>query len=234
MWPNGLPDSHLERMVQLRHSVSWRGMTASNVFNFVAPEPVGDSDRDRMVSQFQMWFHTPAFVFGRPSDYLPFNESELEWVVEHIISYSKLPIVSNHYQRLLMLSEQDPVIIGRGTSIMMRWVTGYSGRGTRGRSFLGPVGQRLLSSEGAGLMTEEARIGLSISWSNLISDAGAWYSDIGPWRLVLLHQRPRFPADDPEGWYSYIRDGYIPDRTFRALSRRVPPAPSGVTVGHFF
>lgn len=228
MWPSGIPDTHLERMVQIRHSVTWRGMIASNTFNFVAPNPVRDDDRDELVANFQAWFHTPAFVFGRPSDYLPFNISELEWVVEHIVTYSKLPIVSNHYQRLLELSETDPVVIGRGTCIMVRWTTGYTGRGQRGRSFLGPVGQRILSNQGCGLMTAEAQLGLSISWDNLVSDAGSWYSDIGPWALILLHQSPLLPADDPQGWYSYIRSGYIPDRTLRAMSRRVPSARRGL------
>lgn len=211
-------------MVEIRHAVTWRGMTASNTFHFVAPNPVRDSDRDRLVSQFQDWFSTPDFVYGAPGSYLPFDESHLEWVVEHIITYSKLPIVSNHYQRLVQLGESDPVVIGRGTCIMVRWYTRYSGRGSRGRSFLGPVGQRILSNQGCGLMTEEAFIGLSVSWANLVFDVPYWYSEIGPWKLVLLHQRPMFPSDDPEGWYRDIVFGWLPDRTLRSMARRVPPA----------
>lgn len=228
MFPKGLPDDHVARIVELNHSVTWRDQTASNTFHFLLDRPTEGIDADMLYDGFSDWFTREMYPLPAPADYLPFNISLGELIVESAIAYSQLPVISGHYRKLLMLDRTDPVVIGRGTAIMVRWVTGYSGRGTRGRTFLGPVGQRLLSSEGTGLMTFAGRQLLSLAWNTLVDACRHWYVFDAHWRLILLHSKPRFPSDDPQGWYDYINYGYIPDRTFRAMSRRVPPPYPGV------
>ncbi len=231
MFPPALPPSYLARMIELRHTVTWRGFSCTNVFHFVSDVALDDDDINAVQSNFDTWFRAGSWPLAPPADYLPFNASLGEIIALQAVAYSKFPVISNHYQTILALDHNDPVVPGHGTAIMVRWFTNWSGRGQSGRSFLGPLGLRALSSAGVGLMTAAAQEALTIAWNDLPYACKTWRDPGTHFRLVLLHSRPMAYQDDPGGWINDVVGGYIPDLNLRSMSRRVPPPLGGFQLG---
>lgn len=201
----------------------WQDCATENVFHVWREGPHSTATLAVLLAALESWWNgTWAGATIGPSVFDPFDIGTGGRVFFDAIGYVKVLGLGVVTRFLSASSAAGRDVPAPQAAAVVRWVTGYGGRGRTGRTYHGLIPSSMYEGAPAGRLAGGAAFELLLSYQTLITVLTTVAGVPGEFAPVLVHSRPMFPSDSSSGLWDFIVDAEITDRRVRTQRRRVP------------
>lgn len=218
----GLPPPEV---IEVSHAVTWQDVTASNTFHVLVAGTATAEDLAQVNACLQDWYvNDEGGTRLPPARYTPYSTPELEFLLITVVARLPIPGLSALASYVVETIQAGANVAYPGACALMTWRIARGGRGSKGRSYIGPIRDSLLAGQPEGRLNGLEAAGLSAAWRSLIPRLMSWGPEPGRYRLVLQHSHPMPGSESLSGLWDTIVSGGIEDARLRTQDRRVPRA----------